>query len=474
MKMRSSPSYDDKDAPTEDHAVVNRILDEPDEIAQGAEDAFAAQGEGVVHWKSMGWIRAGFVALAESIALGTLSFPSIFMRVGVVGGVVLCVAYGSIAYLTAVVMVDFKLRHPQVMNYADAGQIIFGQWGFYVLGAGMFLKSIGLCASHVLVGKQALNYFSDNATCSIVFAMVVAVASILMSVQRTWGGLTGMSIVSVSSILIAAFITVVGVAVQDPTRLEKNGVPVQWKAVNTDATLIDVIGALTNVMFAYGGNMACFSFLAEMRRPVDFKKSFLLNQVVSTVVYLLVGSIVYVYAGQYTTSPAFGSLGHTLRMTAYAIAFPCIMISGVLGGNVGAKWVYLTAFRSRPEILNSNGWRSWSWWMLIITSMWVAAFVLAELIPFFSSLLSIISSLFSTWFIAGLGALLWLHLYSPKHSPEAGGYFASPGRTVVFSFMVFLIVMSLAITPLGLYSAFKTIISGFANGTYGHPFSCAA
>lgn len=60
--------------------------------------------------------------------------------------------------------------------------------------------------------------------------------------------------------------------------LVRNGVPIAWHAVPTNPTLVDVIGGLTNVFFAYGGNMAVFSFCSEMKSPQDFKKSFIIVQ----------------------------------------------------------------------------------------------------------------------------------------------------------------------------------------------------
>lgn len=62
--------------------------------------------------------------------------------------------------------------------------------------------------------------------------------------------------------------------------------------------------------------------------------------------------------------------------------------------------------------------------------VWSVGFVLAELIPFFSQLLTIISSLTSSWFVVGLGGIVYLHMVNPK-LPEVvdGGYFKRPSRT---------------------------------------------
>lgn len=117
----------------------------------------------------------------------------------------------------------------------------------------------------------------------------------------------------------------------------KAGKPIVWYAFNRNATLSDVvsnkqsendgfwvdrhrvlqIGALTNICFTYGGGMACFTFASEvrnssrvandllltnggqqMKNPNDFKKSYALVQVGSVIVYVLIGSLVYVYGGQ--------------------------------------------------------------------------------------------------------------------------------------------------------------------------------
>lgn len=70
-----------------------------------------------------------------------------------------------------------------------------------------------------------------------------------LSLQRHFGKLTLLSIFSVSCITVASFITIIGTGLQSGDVLEKNNVPVEWVAINYDATLSDVIGAMTNICF---------------------------------------------------------------------------------------------------------------------------------------------------------------------------------------------------------------------------------
>lgn len=114
-----------------------------------------------------------------------------------------------------------------------------------------------------------------------------------MSYQRHWSALTPMSILSLTCIVAACIITMVSASKQDPANLIVNNVPIKWVSFNTNSTLSEVIGGITNTIFAYGGNMAVFSFLPEMKRPEDFKKSVALMQAVQLVIYSIVGAVLY-------------------------------------------------------------------------------------------------------------------------------------------------------------------------------------
>ncbi|KAE8542874.1 hypothetical protein D1P53_000937 [Cryptococcus gattii VGV] len=292
-----------------------------------------AKGEDYVEFRTMGWIQAGLVSTAESIALGLLSFPSIFLRLGMAGGVIARVGAGILAYFTAWIMVDFKLKHPGVMHFGDAGGVLFGNWGRRILGIGL---SMGLAGSHALVGKQALSTLSSYAICSVWYALIVCIVSVLVSVCREFGKLSLMSFISISAILIASGITIIATGIQDSSVLVRNGVPIAWHAVPTDPNLVDAIGGLTNVFFAYG----------------DFKKSFIIVQGLGSLSYTVVGATIYAFGGQYVTSPALTMTARPVRITAYSIALVTIMISGIIAVNVGAKYLYIVVFR-RKDLLTS-------------------------------------------------------------------------------------------------------------------------
>lgn len=74
--------------------------------------------------------------IAEIVSNGMLSLPSALATVGIVPGVILIVFLGVWATFTSWVLIQFKLRHPQVHNMGDAGLILFGPLGREVLAGG--------------------------------------------------------------------------------------------------------------------------------------------------------------------------------------------------------------------------------------------------------------------------------------------------------------------------------------------------
>jgi hypothetical protein len=56
-----------------------------------------------------------------------------------------------------------------------------------------------------------------------------------------------------------------------------------------------------------------------------------------TVVYLVIGSVVYAYCGKFVASPALGSAGKTLKKVCYGVAIPGLLASLCLFTHVSTK-----------------------------------------------------------------------------------------------------------------------------------------
>lgn len=147
--------------------------------------------------------------------------------------------------------------------------------------------------------------------------------------------------------------------------------------------------------------------------------------------YLLVAIVIYRYAGTDVTSPALGSTSPLLRKVAYGIAIPTIVIAGVINGHVAAKYIYVRMFRG-TEHMSKRTWFSWGAWVIIITILWVVAWIIAEAIPVFNDLLGLISALFASWFTYGLSGLFWLHMNKGRYRESRRKMFLTGLNVIIF------------------------------------------
>ena len=112
------------------------------------------------------------------------------------------------------------------------------------------------------------------------------------------------------------------------------------------------------------------------------------------ITFTLCGALMYHWVGnQYMTAPAFGSLSPLYKKIAFSFAIPTIVFLGALYGSVTARFLFFRIFQDSHHRY-SNTVKGWSTWVGIIVVNWVVAFVIAEVIPFFSDMLSLMCSLF--------------------------------------------------------------------------------
>jgi hypothetical protein len=73
-----------------------------------------------------------------------------------------------------------------------------------------------------------------------------------------------------------------------------------------------------------------------------------------------------------------------------------ILLAGVIYGHVAAKYVYVRIFRG-TEHMSKRTWLAIGSWAGITFTFWLIAWIIAESIPNFNNLLSLISALFASW-----------------------------------------------------------------------------
>lgn len=229
----------------------------------------------------------------------------------------------------------------------------------------------------------------------------------------------------------------------------------------TTVAFASAFGSVTNIIFAFGGHVAFFTFISELKDPREFPKALWTLQICNTILYVVVGVVIYRYAGTGVASPALGSAAPTVTKIAYGIALPTIVIAGVIYGHVAAKYIYVRAFRGTKH-LHERSLFSFGVWIGITLILWLVAWIIAESIPVFNDLVGLIASLFASWFTYGLAGFMWLYL-------NWGHWFGNNKKAALTVANVIILIMGAAICGIGLYASGKSI----HEDSSGSSWSCA-
>ncbi|KAF4159714.1 hypothetical protein CNMCM6936_004287 [Aspergillus lentulus] len=405
------------------------------------QDAFGDEEYAEVKYKTLSWWQCGFLMVAETVSLGILSLPAVVAALGLVPAVILLVALGLMSTYTGYTIGQFKWRHPFIHSMGDAGEIIMGRFGRELFGTGQLLLVVFIMASHILTFTVAMNSITDHGTCSIVFGVVGLVISFVLCLPRTLAKVSFLSVASFISVFSAVLVVMIAVGVQRPWHGSVNA--------TVDTSLYKAFLAVCNIVFSFSGHVAFFGFMAELKDPHDYPKSLFLLQGIDTCLYIVAAVVIYCYAGDDVTSPALGSASTIVKKVAYGIALPTIIIGGVVNGHVACKYIYVRMWRHSDRMHKRDLVATGSW-VLIGLATWIVAWIIAEAIPVFNNLLSLVASLFASWFTYGFSALFWLHL-------NKGRFFSTPMKTALTILNIFIMGIACCICGLGLYVSGKAL-----------------
>ncbi|KAF2176349.1 hypothetical protein K469DRAFT_742962 [Zopfia rhizophila CBS 207.26] len=237
-----------------------------------------------------------------------------------------------------------------------------------------------------------MDAITEHAICTIVWGVVGFVVLWIFTLPRTLKQVSYLSIAWLSSF------TIIGVGVNPTRNLHLNA--------TVDTTLDCAFLCVSNIIFAFAGHVAFFSFISEFRDPTEFLKTVHLLQAIDTTMHVVVTIVAYQYTRNDVSSPVLKSTSNVVMDVAYRIALPTILLAGVIYGHVAAKYDYVRLFGGTKH-MSRRTWLSIGSWAAITLTLRLIAWVIAESIPNFSTLLALISSLFASWFTYGLSGVFW-------------------------------------------------------------------
>ncbi|KAA1473228.1 hypothetical protein DENSPDRAFT_839676 [Dentipellis sp. KUC8613] len=439
----------------------------------------ALEQEHEIKFRTCSWEKTAALLFSEYICLAILSFPWSFSVLGLVPGIIVTLAVAASCQYTSLILWRFCLKHPEVRDVCDIGQILFGgsKAAYNVTAAFFILNNTFIQALHCLVGAKLLNTLSNSALCTIAFSAISAALCFLFSLPRTLAQLSGLGVFAAATMALSVLLAIIFSGVQShPFGYIAGEEPLVTAIPVRGTTFVAGMSAFLNITYTLVGQITIPSFIAEMKNPRDFPKALWAVTIAEVVVFTLCGALMYHFIGnQYMAAPAYGSLQPTFKKIAFSFAIPTIVYLGSLYSSVTARFLFFRIFATSRH-RHSNTVLGWAVWAAILAATWAAAFVIAEVIPFFSDMLSLMSSLFDCWF----GFIFWgmaylsLHPGAQKWAGAGAHKWAGARRAAETLVNYGLIVLGVYILGAGTYVSIQSIVDSYNAGAVGKPFTCAS
>ncbi|RYP85421.1 hypothetical protein DL769_000974 [Monosporascus sp. CRB-8-3] len=426
-----------------------------------------AEADCAIQYRTCSWRKTAALLFSEYICLAIMSFPWSYSILGLVPG---CETK--------------KLISRQMLFWGKT-------WAWYFTAVMFILNNTFIQALHVLIGAEYLNTIvgpnSSVACQTVVFGVITTIICWLASLPRTFDMLSKLGTASAVFTFISVVLATIFSGIEahpagfnaEPTVDPDTGSPLPsgspiFTAIPvTGTTFVAGLNAFLNISYTFIGQITLPSFIAEMRDPRDFPKALWACTILEIIVFSIVGSIIYVYTGnQYMTAPAFGSLETLYKKISFSFMIPTLIFLGCLYASVSARFLFFRLFQNSRH-KNEHTWVGWGSWTLILLVLWIAAFIIANVIPFFSSLLSLMSSLFDSFF----GFIFWGLAYFRMR--EADGHISLIKDRTVRGWLegvlnVVIILTGFFFLTAGTYVSVQSIIDQFESGSVGTVFQCAS
>lgn len=231
------------------------------------------EGNGI-QYRTCSWQKTAGLLFSEYIVLSIMSFPWSYSLLGLVPGLILTAVVALLVLYTSLNLWDFCLRHPEVRDVCDVGQMLWWnkRWAWWWTAAMFVLNNTFIQALHVLVGAIYLNTMTEADTIkacrTVAFAVAITAVSWLGSLPRTFNMLSKLGFASTFFTFTSVFLATAFAGVQGkPAGYPSDGEPIVSIWTPKSTTLVTGMSAFMNMSYTFIGQTTLPSFIAEMRDP---------------------------------------------------------------------------------------------------------------------------------------------------------------------------------------------------------------
>ena len=336
------------------------------------------------------WERVTFVIITSFLGAGVLSLPYAASRLGwviffvslivvAVGSVVSSDCYGRLYQV-----------QPKAKVFADIAREVYGKRFERIFRVAVYVYIGGIVIIFHLTSTISLSEVAGGG-CDAYLGLIVGALAFVALQARSMHDLSGIAMIGAGAILIPCVILVIAF----PVRGRRHGASTDlfWPSTST---LVGKGVGFMDLSFAYAGQVIYIELQSGMAQPKDFMKSVLASNTVMTLTYAVVAAVGYYFIGKaqlkdgepVSTKLAAGS--PTLKVVN-ALVFLHVLVAYAVEGNFLARGI-LNAF-GRDDAAVANTPKARMTWALTTAGVVLGAYLITNLVPFFSDVMSFISGL---------------------------------------------------------------------------------
>lgn len=414
-----------------------------------------------------GWKTIAGVMFCEFVGLSSLSLPRAIAVLGWIGGAVTIVVMWSICTYTSYTLWQFCLRYPgEIRSIADISRKLSGCNKWVVRGTIISFMSyaISICAVHTHISSVILNILTGHSLCTVVFAFLGALVCCLLSMSQRFSTCGTIGLFSAFTMTLAVCLTIGFLKtghMSDPMKSSSHTTSL-WADT---ADFVDIFNGVLTISFSFVGQIAIPSLIDEMKHPPDFGKALFTVQFCLLAFFTFTGMLVYSMLGAAVPSPIISALQPIPARIVFGLAIPADICIGALFCFVAVKFLIQEICWTTQQENKSRLCSSKAIWISTTIVFWTFAWLVAQVIPFFTQLLDLLSAVFGSYFGFGIWSWAYFHLIGTKRFSCSRNVFCSVLNIMIALFGGLFLFG-------GSYSSIVGISRAYALGNIGGAFSC--
>ncbi|CCG81158.1 Putative uncharacterized protein [Taphrina deformans PYCC 5710] len=233
--------------------------------------------------------------------------------------------------------------------------------------------------------------------------------------------------------------------------------------LGTTTDFVTLFNAVLAVSFSFVGQICVPSLIDEMDRPEDFGKSLWTVQLSLLAFFSAVGLTIYGLLGTGVPTPVIAALSPTFAKIVIGFTVPADICIGALFCFIAIKFLIDEVYTVQQQATRTRTVQAT--WIAATILFWSVSFLVAQLVPFFENLVSLMSAVFGSYF----GFTLWSWTYF--HAPSS--HSCRLVRWALAALNIGIMLYGLLFFFAGGYSSIVAILRAYAAGSVRTAFSCA-